>query len=129
MKKFTGAYLFQIAREKLCDYVLIIYMKKIRDSLCRSKACASSVETIYSNPASDLVRSVKTTANDQNNNIQRYLHIFKAQKSSKSGWTVQGIVQSGLLLLCAELTLFCTELPENCIYFNESELSNSFHVS
>ena len=28
MKKITGAYLFQIAREKLCDYVLIIYMKK-----------------------------------------------------------------------------------------------------
>ena len=34
--------------------------------------------------ASDIVRSVKTTANDKNNNIQRYFHIFKAQKSSKS---------------------------------------------
>ena len=31
---------------------------------------------------------------------------------------------SGLLLLCTELTLFCTELPENCIYLNQSELSN-----
>ena len=28
MKKFTIAYLFQIAREKSCDYVLIIYMKR-----------------------------------------------------------------------------------------------------
>ena len=27
-KKLTSAYLFQIAREKSCDYVLIIYMKK-----------------------------------------------------------------------------------------------------
>ena len=28
LKKFTSAYLFQIAREKSCDYLLIIYMKK-----------------------------------------------------------------------------------------------------
>ena len=27
-KKLTSAYLFQIAREKSCDYVLIIYMEK-----------------------------------------------------------------------------------------------------
>ena len=31
---------------------------------------ASSAKIIYSNPASDIVRSVKTTAYDQNNNIQ-----------------------------------------------------------
>ena len=40
---------------------------------------------IYSNHASDFVRSIKTTAYDQNNNIQWYFHIFKAQESSKSG--------------------------------------------
>ena len=28
------------------------------------------------NPASEFVRSVKTTAYDQNNNIQWYFHIF-----------------------------------------------------
>ena len=33
---------------------------------------------------------------------------------------------SGLLLLFTELTLFCTELTENCIYLNQSELSNFF---
>ena len=33
---------------------------------------------------------------------------------------------SGLLLLCSEVTLFCTVLPENCIYLNQSELSNFF---
>ena len=38
-------------------------------------------------------------------------------------WPVR---MSGLLLLCTELTLFCTELPENCIYVNQSELSNFF---
>ena len=30
-EKFTSAYLFQIAQEKSCDYLLIIYLKKIRD--------------------------------------------------------------------------------------------------
>ena len=34
------------------------------------------------------------------------------------------IRMSGLLLLCTELTLFCIELPENCIYLNQSEVSN-----
>ena len=33
---------------------------------------------------------------------------------------------SGLLLLYTELTLFCIELPENCIFLNPSELSNFF---
>ena len=65
------------------------------------------------------MHSVKTAAYNQNINIQRYFHIIKEQKSSKSGLTVQGIVQSGLWL-------FCIELPENCIYLNQSELSNFF---
>ena len=30
---FTSAYLFQIAREKSCNYLLIIYMKRFRDGL------------------------------------------------------------------------------------------------
>ena len=30
-EKFTSAYLFQIAQEKSCDYLLIIYMKKFRN--------------------------------------------------------------------------------------------------
>ena len=30
-EKFTSAYSFQIAREKSCDYLLIMYMKKFRD--------------------------------------------------------------------------------------------------
>ena len=33
---------------------------------------------------------------------------------------------SGLLLLCTELTLFCIELLENCIYLNQQELGNFF---
>ena len=32
LKRFTSAYLFQIVREKSCDYALIISMKKIRGS-------------------------------------------------------------------------------------------------
>ena len=30
-EKFTSAYLFQIAREKSCDYLLMICMKKFRN--------------------------------------------------------------------------------------------------
>ena len=33
---------------------------------------------------------------------------------------------SGLLLLCTKWTLFCSKSPENCIYLNQSELSNFF---
>ena len=40
------------------------------------------------------MRSIETTAYDQNNNMQRYLPIFKEQKSSESGLKVRGIVQS-----------------------------------
>jgi len=29
-EKFTSAYLFQIAREKSCDYLLIIYKRQFR---------------------------------------------------------------------------------------------------
>ena len=36
------------------------------------------------------------------------------------------IRMSGLLFLCTELTLLCIELPENCIYLNQSELSKFF---
>ena len=57
--------------------------------------CASSAKIIYSNTASGIVCLVKTTEYDQNNNIQWYFHILKAQKSSKSGQTVQGIVSLG----------------------------------
>ena len=32
-EKFTSAHLFQIAQKKSCDYLFIIYMKKIRDGL------------------------------------------------------------------------------------------------
>ena len=45
--QLTYTYLFQIAREKSWDYVLIIHMKKIQDSLsqlCKSKTRASSAK-------------------------------------------------------------------------------------
>ena len=36
-EKFTSAYLFQIAQEKSCDYLLIIYMKKFRNGTTGEK--------------------------------------------------------------------------------------------
>ena len=35
-EKFTSAYLFQIAQEKSCDYLLIISMKKFRNGKTRN---------------------------------------------------------------------------------------------
>ena len=109
------------------------------------------------------MRLVKTTVYDQNNNIQWYLHIFKAQKIQSPAkqfkelfslypnhfrwngivvsevqpylfligylWVSLIIDQSECLVcyfFCTELTLFCAELSENCIYLNQSELSNFF---
>ena len=58
-----------------------------------------------------------------------YSDIFTSLRRIKvQSLAVQGIVQSGLLLLCTELTLFCIELPENCVCLNQSELSNFFHL-
>ena len=44
----------------------------------------SCAKMIYPNPASDIERLAKITTYDQNNNIQWYFHIVKAQKSLKS---------------------------------------------
>ena len=64
----------KLHEKKSCDYVLIISMEKY--AKCGHQVQKQLIQT---------VRSVKTTAYDQNNNMQWYLHIFKAQKSSKSG--------------------------------------------
>ena len=54
-----------------------------------------------------------------------YSDIFTSLRPKKVQLSpVQGIVQSILLFLCTELTLYCIELPENCIYLKQSELSN-----
>ena len=52
-EKFTSAYLFQIAREKSCDYVLITYMKKYEIGFhnCAEAKRATSAKIIYSNRA------------------------------------------------------------------------------
>lgn len=62
-EKFMSAYLFQIAQEKSCDYVLITFMKKYEIAYHRSKerACIK-----WKNNLLKFVRSVY----DQNNNIQ-----------------------------------------------------------
>ena len=87
----------------------------------RSKARALSEKITYSKVCvrSKQTRTIKTIIY---NDIFTSLRRKKVQSPAK---IVQGIVQPGLLLLCTELTLFCIELPENCIYLNQSELSNS----
>ena len=65
-----------------------MYMKKYEiayHNYAEAKHVHQVQKIIYSNPASDIVRSVKTTAYDQNNSIQWYFHIFKVENSSKCG--------------------------------------------
>ena len=52
-KNFPHAHLFLIVREKSCDYVLIIYMKKYEIAYhnCAEVKRASSAKIIYSNRA------------------------------------------------------------------------------
>ena len=50
-------------------------------------------------------------------------HLIGLSMSFFDYWPIR---MSGLLLLCTELTLCCTELPEDCIYPNRSELSRFF---
>ena len=76
--------------------------------------CTSSAKIIYSNPASDIVCLVKTTMYNQNNNMQWYFHIFKAVKKLQS--------PAKKFKVQPKSSLFCFELPENCIYLNQSEL-------
>ena len=84
------------------DYVLIICMKKYEiayHNYAEAKRAHQVQNIIYSNPAINILRSVKTTAHDQSNNIQWYNDI-------------------SFNVLCTELTI---ELPENCICLNQSE--------
>ena len=47
--------------------MVIEYDKSISSSVAQ---ILNVIQIIYSNPVSDIVRSIKTTAYDQNNNIQ-----------------------------------------------------------
>ena len=102
--------------EKICKCLFIPNCTR------RSEARALSAKKTYSKLCvrSKQRRTIKTI---MYNDIFTSLRRKKVKSPAK---TVQGIVQSGLLLLCAELTLFCMELPENCIYLNQSELCNFF---
>ena len=71
------------------------------------------------------VYSVKTTAYDQNGNRQWYFHIYKAQKSSKSGQTVQGIVQSVSESLSMELNRLVRGLTMFVFTFGVESLEQS----
>ena len=124
LKKFTSAYLFRIAREKPCDYVLVIYMKKNTKQpiiiMQKQSARIKCINNLFK-PCirSKQPRTIKTII---------YKDIFTSLKRKKLIVRLNSSrnVQSGLLLLCTGLTLFCIELPENCIYLHQSELSNFY---
>ena len=109
-KKLTSAYLFQIAREKSYDYVLI-YMNK--DEIAyHNYAEAKRALQVALCVRSKQPRTIKTII---------YKDIFTSlrRKKFQSPAKHLKVVQSGLLLLCTELNIFCIELPENCVYLNQ----------
>ena len=79
---WDSAYLFQTAREKSCDYLLINFIKKLRDSFKITltgsvNTCIKSLRAniIYSNTA-----NIDHHTSSQNNIL---LHIFKVCKLQK----------------------------------------------
>ena len=73
-------------QEKNCDYILIIYMKKYEKAY-HNYVEAKHAKIIYSKPANDIVRLVKTTVYNQNNNIHWYFPIFKVRLNiSRNCW-------------------------------------------
>ena len=87
LKKCTSAYLFQIAREKSCDYLLIIFMKKLRD---RESARVKYVQK-------NLFKYHHTCS--QNNIFLDFFKVESRRNGLNSSWTVQSvwIKDSGLL--------------------------------
>ena len=53
-EKFTSAYLFQIAQEKSCDYLLIMYMKKLRDGRAEGMHAYQAIREKLRHPGSVL---------------------------------------------------------------------------
>ena len=70
-------------------------------------------------------RAIVSLANFQHIQMLRHprLAFYWLSVSFFDYWPIR---MSGLLLLCTELTLLYIELPENCVYLNQSELSNFF---
>ena len=112
---------------KSCDYVLIIYINEIADHNYAEAKCAHQVEKQFIQTLqvalcvrSKQPRTIKIIICDD---TLTHLRRNKVQSPAKQ---FKELFYWGLLLLCTEFTLFCFELHENCIYLNQSELSNFF---
>ena len=82
MKKFTRVYLFQIARGKLCDYLLIILIKKLRDGFKIALRGSQHAKTTCKNK---LFKCCKYHHTCSQNNI--LLDVFKVCKLPKRAET------------------------------------------
>ena len=83
LTKFTSAYSFQIAREKSCDYLLIVYMKSAR--CYHNYAEATRFNHVQK-------KIIQTSALDQNNS---FLSVkFKVQLRSSGNCLHQSVSES-----------------------------------
>ena len=119
LKKVKNEYLFQIVRRKSCDCILIIYMKKYEIAYYNyaEAKCTHQVQKWF-------ILTLQVTLCVWSKQPCTIKTIIYNDISKFKGWLNSIRNCSVWLLLCTELTLFCTESPENCIYLNQSELSN-----
>ena len=102
-EKFRSVYFFQIAQEKSCDYLLIIYVKKFRD---------------------EQKKRTRITQSGKNCAIQGVRLIWKQKiwlAICEFLWSLNNQSAWFLSSFCTELTLFCTVLKKNCSALNQSE--------
>ena len=108
-EKFTSAYLFQIAQEKSCDYLLIIYIKNFEMVKQKKRTCIKQSRKNCAIQGVCLISKQKT-----------WLTICKFLWSltNQNAWFVSSF--------CTELTLFCTVFEKNYTALNQSKWRNFF---
>ena len=102
-EKFTSAYLFQIAQEKSCDYLLIIYMKKFRDGTWWLSRRNVRVERNQGKIAPWITPSRACTW-FENKRFDWAICEFLWSLTNQNAWFVSSF--------STELTLFCTVLKK-----------------
>ena len=109
-EKFTSAYLFHIAQEKSCDY-LLISIKNFEMVKQKRRTCITQSGKNYAiNCAIQGVRLI------WKQKIWLAICKFLWSLTNQNAWFVSSS--------CTELTLFCTVFEKNCTALNQSEWRN-----
>ena len=113
-EKFTSAYLFQIAQEKSCDYLLVIYCTWKNLEMVKQKERTQSGKNCAINCTIQGVRLI------WKQKIWLAICEFLWSLVNHNAWSISSF--------CTELTLFCTVKKKNCTALNQSEWRNFFMI-